>query len=111
MRFRSLWDECTAVGELYPEHVFGGHEDNKQKLQDAYLERVWRESLGFLGTSCIRRIIGECRGGVGLPTCMQRQLYLFLCRTCLGRAKMRQPRALALRRGTKRKVHAVRWTL
>lgn len=58
-KFVALWDE-HPTGDAYPRVLFEGEAGRKalRHAQDAYMRRLFEQSLGFAGTAMIRRTLG-----------------------------------------------------
>lgn len=62
-RFISLW-QSSPTGDSYPAAVFpvtAGEPDSLREERHVYLDRVFRDTVGFCGAEIIRRVIGFAR--------------------------------------------------
>lgn len=58
-KFLTLWREHPA-GDAYPASLFQGEEGERQleAERQAYMDRLWADTVGFAAAKMIRRILG-----------------------------------------------------
>jgi 5-methylthioribose kinase len=58
-KFLALWRE-NPTGDAYPASLFGGTEGEKrlEAERQAFMERLWADTVGFAAAKMIRRILG-----------------------------------------------------
>ncbi len=60
-KFENLWTESTSSGQIIGElhrASFPATESEQSQIRASYLNRIWRDTIGFAGAEMIRRIVG-----------------------------------------------------